>query len=144
MSKIGENIASAIRGGIGLVSVFVYGTLLTGENNHFVAKPYVQHVQPGAVHGRLYDVGDYPALQLAEEGIVEGEWLEVTEEGLQAMDELEWYFGPGHPDNEYERSWVRDMSGAREGWVYHWPERPKDLPRIDETSWKTYRKRKST
>ena len=55
--------------------------------------------KPGAVRGRLYDVGHYPALvrypslhSEAQEGIVIGEWFEVTEEGLKAMDILEDYY----------------------------------------------------
>lgn len=52
----------------GRYRVFVYGTLLTGEENHEVAAPYVRAACPGKVNGRLYNVGPYPALVLGEEG----------------------------------------------------------------------------
>ena len=29
------------------------------------------------------------------------------------MDVLETYYGPGHTNNEYERIWVKDVSGQR-------------------------------
>ncbi|MBP1962458.1 gamma-glutamylcyclotransferase family protein [Paenibacillus aceris] len=122
-----------------MISVFVYGTLLVGESNHSVAAPYVQSVQPGAIFGRLFDVGPYPALLLTEENRdwhVVGEWLEVNEEGLQAMDVLEGYHGPGG-SNEYDRVWIRDVSGLREGWVYIYPT-VEGLKVINGSSWKEY------
>ncbi|AMX83677.1 gamma-glutamylcyclotransferase [Geobacillus subterraneus] len=116
--------------------VFVYGTLLTGEDNHHVAAPYVLAVCPGKVNGRLYNVGSYPALVLGEDGEVEGEWLTVTEEGLKAMDELEDY-AEGRDDNEYERVWVRDACQPVEGYVYVYPpEKAAGLPPIPSGSWR--------
>ncbi|ASS99552.1 gamma-glutamylcyclotransferase [Geobacillus thermocatenulatus] len=116
--------------------VFVYGTLLTGEDNHCVAAPYVRAVCPGKVNGRLYSVGPYPALVLGEEGEVEGEWLTVTEEGLKAMDELEDY-AEGRDDNEYERIWVHDAHQPIEGYVYvYLPEKATGLPIISSGSWR--------
>lgn len=123
-----------------MISVFVYGTLLVGESNHYVAEPFVLSVQPGAVRGRLYDVGHYPALALPteheeeHENIVVGEWFEVTEAGLKAMDILEDYYGPGQ-SNEYERVWITDVNGSREGWVYIWQD-VSSLSEITSGSWK--------
>lgn len=103
-----------------LFRVFVYGTLLVGEENHFVAAPYIRNIQPGKVKGRLYNVGAYPALVVEEEGEVIGEWFTVTEEGLQAMDELEEY-EEGGQHNEYERVWIKDLEQPIEGYVYIYP-----------------------
>jgi gamma-glutamylcyclotransferase (GGCT)/AIG2-like uncharacterized protein YtfP len=123
-----------------MIAVFVYGTLLVGESNHAVVSPYLLNVQPGEIKGRLYDVGPYPALVCSGEDdrSITGEWIEVSEEGLAAMDELESYYGPGHADNEYERTWVRDVSGRREGWVYCWTS-PRGLQEIHNSSWRAYR-----
>lgn len=123
-----------------MIAVFVYGTLLVGESNHAVVSPYVLGVQPGEINGRLYDVGLYPAIVRSGENdpVIVGEWIEVSEEGLAAMDELESYYGPGHAHNEYERIWVRDVNGGREGWVYCWTS-PRGLPEIPGSSWKAYR-----
>ncbi|UJF34443.1 gamma-glutamylcyclotransferase family protein [Paenibacillus hexagrammi] len=120
-----------------MIYVFVYGTLLEGESNHHIAAPYVRSIQEGAIRGRLFDTGPYPALSIEKQDrIVEGQWLEVTEEGLQAMDELEDYKGPGE-DNEYERVWIQDISGDREGWVYSW-EDVSGLREILSGSWRKY------
>ncbi|SDN28509.1 Uncharacterized conserved protein YtfP, gamma-glutamylcyclotransferase (GGCT)/AIG2-like family [Paenibacillus sp. yr247] len=120
-----------------MIFVFVYGTLLVGECNHSVAAPFLRSVQPGRIVGRLFDVGPYPALALTDgDHQVVGEWLEVTEEGLQAMDVLEGYHGPG-ASNEYDRVWVSDVSGLREGWVYIWSN-INGLKEINGSSWKVY------
>lgn len=124
-----------------MISIFVYGTLLVGESNHSVVAPYLLSVQPGIIFGRLYDVGPYPALTLTEGSHqVVGEWLEVTEEGLQAADVLEGYDGPG-ASNEYDRVWIIDVSGRREGWVYIWPN-VCGLKEISDSSWKVYKEQK--
>lgn len=120
-----------------MVRVFVYGTLLVGEANHGVAAPYLLSVRPGRVRGRLYDVGAYPALVLDEAaGEVEGEWFEVTPEGLRAMDDLEEYRGPGQK-NAYERVWVRDAREERSGWVYVWLD-SRGYPEIPAGSWREW------
>lgn len=127
-----------------MISVFVYGTLLVGETNHHVVSPYVLSVQPGAVQGLLYDSGSYPALVLSGEhgGLVEGQWLTVTREGLERMDELEEYYGPGAV-NDYERVWVRDMlNREREGWVYVWTD-SRDCRLISGGSWKKHIREKT-
>jgi len=123
--------------------VFVYGTLLVGEANHHVAAPYLQHIQPGKVKGRLYDVGSYPALVLGGEEVVVGEWLTVTEEGIKQMDLLEDY-EEGRANNEYERVWVKDCEQDIEGYVYIYaPEKVAILPRIQSGSWREYRQAKT-
>jgi gamma-glutamylcyclotransferase (GGCT)/AIG2-like uncharacterized protein YtfP len=121
-----------------MVSVFVYGTLLVGESNHRVAKPYLKDVQPGKVKGRLYSVGAFPALVLDEDKgrEIEGEWFTVAEEGLAAMDWLEGYRGPGMA-NFYDRVWVKDMENNREGWVYVWND-SKGRPEIECGSWRRH------
>ncbi|TVY05506.1 gamma-glutamylcyclotransferase family protein [Paenibacillus cremeus] len=121
-----------------MISVFVYGTLLVGQSNHHVVAPYLLSVRAGAVRGFLYDYGTYPGLVLsdAENCLpVEGEWLLVTPEGLERMDELEDYYGPGQL-NDYERVWVRDARDeGLEGWVYVW-EDSRGCPLIPGGSWR--------
>lgn len=117
-----------------MIRVFVYGTLLRGESNHHVVAPFLYSCRPGFVRGRLYDVGEYPALILDPDGRrIKGEWLVVSEDGLRAMDRLEGYAGPGR-DNDYDRVWVRDESGEPEGWVYVWHE-SRGCPEIAADSW---------
>lgn len=124
-----------------MISVFVYGTLLTGEANHGVAEPYLDAAAPGAVRGVLVDNGDYPALLIGKaaesdpDAVVYGEWLTISREGLQAMDELEQYYGPGDLRNDYERVRITDVDGIRSGWVYIWSE-TRGCPPIRSGSWR--------
>lgn len=101
-----------------MIWLFVYGSLLPGLSGHHLAEPYLRGTKPGAVKGRLY-VNEYPALVPDEQGIpVTGEWLALDEAALPALDAYEDYYGPDHPDNEYERVWIKDVSGDPEGWAY--------------------------
>ncbi|WP_282943626.1 gamma-glutamylcyclotransferase family protein [Paenibacillus sp. RC67] len=123
-----------------MIQVFVYGTLLEGEANHTVAAPYVLQLEAGCVRGTLYDYGAYPALVLKGDSIVEGEWLQVTEEGLLQMDLLEDYNGPGQ-HNDYERVWICDaLRPEKEGWVYVWDD-GRGCPLIPGGSWRTHRQK---
>lgn len=125
-----------------MICVFVYGTLLTGEVNHHIAAPYLRHVEPGAVCGRLYDFGPYPGLVLEGEERIEGEWFQLDDEALVHLDALEEYYGPGQ-SNDYERVWVRDaLRPEREGWIYVWNDSRGCVP-IREGSWRVYVKKKS-
>lgn len=121
-----------------MIPLFVYGTLLSGEANYHIVEPYVLSARPGAVRGTLYDAGAYPALVLSgwEQGLVKGEWLVLRDEALAKTDKLEEYFGPGSPDNDYERVWIRDVKyEEREGWVYVW-NGSRGYPRIPGGSWR--------
>ncbi|WP_409344692.1 gamma-glutamylcyclotransferase [Paenibacillus sp. MBLB4367] len=118
--------------------VFVYGTLLSGQSNNHIAAPYTTASTPGTLRGRLYDIGDYPALVLSEDGLdVAGEWITVSDEGLRAMDDLEEYYGPGQA-NVYERVWIQDAYESWEGWVYVWL-KAEGYPEIAPASWRLYR-----
>lgn len=123
-----------------MIRVFVYGTLLTGERNHQVAAPYLLSLTSGRVRGRLYDAaaGRYPALVLDPNGgDVPGEWFTITEAGLAAMDQLEDFHGPNHPDNLYERVPVTDLDQDIEGWAYVWPD-DRGCPPIPGNAWRGY------
>ncbi|MFM1651832.1 gamma-glutamylcyclotransferase [Brevibacillus sp. B_LB10_24] len=126
-----------------MIWVFVYGTLLPGESNHHVVKPYLVQSQPGRVRGRLYDIGAYPALVLDEQADwVEGEWHCIREEGLRDLDELEGYTGEAH-NREYERVWIQDGEADRSGWVYVYGD-SRGYPPIPEGSWRHWRKQKES
>lgn len=124
-----------------MVCIFVYGTLLVGEVNHHVAAPYLLHVEPGTIRGKLYDFGPYPGLVTGGDQLIEGEWFQLTDEALAHLDALEEYYGPGQA-NDYERVWVGDaLRKGREGWVYVWND-SRGCPVIAEGSWRAYTQRK--
>lgn len=105
-----------------ILPVFVYGSLLPGFGNHNrYVKPYPHTLQPAIVRGHLYHFSaGYPGLLRGESGTVKGALLtfskDVYEEALAGLDELEDYFGPGDPRNEYERveESVMKMPGGEE------------------------------
>lgn len=124
-----------------MITLFVYGTLLKGEANHHVIAPHVLTAEPGAVRGKLYNVGPYPALMLSERvvgGMIAGEWMTVHEAALPGLDRLENYYAPGDVRNEYERVRVVDIDGIREGWVYVYVRQdPRLFPEIACGSWRS-------
>lgn len=127
-----------------LYKVFVYGTLLVGEENHYVAQPYIEYVEKGTIEGLLYNVGDYPAVVLVDGGMeIKGEWFTVNQKGLEQMDWLEDYTENGS-ENEYERVWVKDCYTNNEGFVYVYTnEKVRDLEQIKSGSWHEFRKNSS-
>jgi gamma-glutamylcyclotransferase (GGCT)/AIG2-like uncharacterized protein YtfP len=114
--------------------LFVYGTLLPGESNYGLVKPFLRASKPGVIGGRLYDAGEYPGLVLSAYDMVSGLWYTVDNEAMVVLDELEGYRGP-HYMNEYERVWISDaMDPSVQGWVYVWEEQP-PFPLIQSGNW---------
>ncbi|GFN31118.1 gamma-glutamylcyclotransferase family protein [Paenibacillus xylaniclasticus] len=122
--------------------VFVYGSLLPNQHNHYIVKQHIIRSESGKVAGRLVDCGSYPALvrdQIAVEqaSLVKGQWITVDEAGLAAMDELEEFYGY-EESNDYDRVWVKDVEQRQlEGWVYVW-ETDRGCPAIHESYWPDY------
>lgn len=88
--------------------IFVYGTLLKGMYNYEIyCSEENSYRKKAYVDGLLYSLKGkrYPALLAGEERIA-GEIHEVSEEALKRIDEMENYFGEGHPDNEYDKKIV--------------------------------------
>ncbi len=98
-----------------MTRVFVYGTLKRGRENHpwlegqrFIAEARTQPLY------RLYDMGGYPGMIRADNGVaVQGEIWEVDEAGLARLDVLE-----DIEDGEYERVMIELEDGRVEGYLY--------------------------
>lgn len=70
--------------------IFVYGTLLRGEDNHhFLRSASYLGSARTAPRFQLFDVGPYPALVDGGAMAVVGELYEVDVETLAALDDLE-------------------------------------------------------
>nr|WP_245575944.1 gamma-glutamylcyclotransferase family protein [Alicyclobacillus contaminans] len=94
--------------------MFAYGTLREGQFNCPVMESHLARaLGEGCIRGELYNLGAFPAVSLDGDGVVVGEWAEVTDNGLAALDRLE-----GYPEY-YDRSIVQDVNSGLEGWVYH-------------------------
>jgi len=99
--------------------VFVYGTLKRGGSNHewIAQQQFVAEARTMQLY-RLYDLGGYPGMVRAEDGIsIQGEVWSVDEAGLIKLDVLEDTDG-----GEYERVVVQlegEFSTQQvEGYIY--------------------------
>jgi len=95
--------------------VFVYGSLRRG-NPHPMSQrfPESKFVAAARAKGSLYDLGDYPGLQINESNaFVKGEVYEVDEATLKRMDDFE-------ASSHYLRKQIEILIDADQkvGWVY--------------------------
>ncbi|MFL6209783.1 MAG: gamma-glutamylcyclotransferase [Pyrinomonadaceae bacterium] len=107
--------------------LFIYGTLLPGEAVADVANIVQQlhRLGPAYVHGRLYDLGEYPGaiLDAAAETKIEGEVFELSTDPsvLSALDSYEGYDLADPTNSLFIRikSPVRLLDGREiESWMY--------------------------
>ena len=98
-----------------MTRIFVYGTLKRGcKNHHWLAgQRFIAEARTQPIY-RLYDMGGYPGMIRADNGVaVEGEIWEVDAGGLARLDVLEDIEG-----GEYERV-LLELEGDRvEGYLY--------------------------
>jgi len=116
---------------MGFHTIFVYGTLRKDQPNRPVVDPYlVSELGLGQIRGAMYDWGVCPAVTLEEDGLVVGEWIKVTEEGLARLDRLERY------PTLYDRVVVEDLVNGIRGSVYCMARRKVDgYERVESGDW---------
>ena len=92
--------------------IFVYGSLLVGEENHFYLRMATllgsAQTEPGYY---MVNLGPYPAMVAGGDGVVEGEVYDVDAPTLAALDELE-----EHPD-VYQRVPIQLSVGPAQTYV---------------------------
>jgi len=117
--------------------VFVYGTLLAGEPNSRLLSRAQRIGDARTEEGfTLFDLGAFPAMVRAREGIVVGELYEVDRETLAALDRLE-----GDP-SFYRRTAITlaPPMQAEPVWTYLLrPEQVAGRIRIESGSWRAHR-----
>lgn len=125
------------------MQVFVYGSLRAGGWYQAVIEPFVQNREPGWLEGMvLYQVDErYPGM-VPGAGVVRGDLVtlnpERADEALAALDKLEVFYGPGNPQNEYERQWAMVRSDSGElvrAWVYRWLGPTEGCPQVADGDW---------
>jgi gamma-glutamylcyclotransferase (GGCT)/AIG2-like uncharacterized protein YtfP len=120
------------------LALFVYGTLMTGEENH-ARMAGGKLLAPALTAPRycLYDLGPYPALVAGGETAVRGELYRVSRDLLDALDAFE-----GHPD--YFRRQAVALAGGREAAAYLFarPAELVDRAALDLGDWKRHRARR--
>lgn len=126
--------------------LFVYGTLMTGERNHFLLEPFIESAEPALLNGMdlLPVTAEYPGI-VPGPGAVRGELVALKPDrlfdALAVLDELEDYYGPGRPDNLYEREEVQvRLTDATtcQAWTYRWVGSVEGLKPIPQGDWRAY------
>ena len=112
--------------------VFVYGTLLAGEENHHVLRgaAFVGRAQTAARY-ELRDLGPYPALVEGGNQSVTGEVYEVDDAGLSALDAFE------ECPQLYRRVRIRLEEGSEVESYVQTREQAGTSPRIVSGDWRT-------
>jgi len=124
--------------------LFVYGTLMLGESNHGLIAPYVTRVSTAWVEGMklMQPYPDYPCM-VRGAGRVQGEILSLdpltAAEALRVMDQLEDYYGEGHPENEYNRVRILVHPLGLEAWAFLWARPLIGLSAIPSGDWRQRR-----
>lgn len=113
--------------------VFVYGTLLAGEPNHYVLAGAAflgpARTAPGF---ELFDLGPFPALVPGGATAVDGELYEVDDAGLARLDRLE-----GYPDL-YDRYHIPLAAGMAIAYLMR-PDQVAGQPRVVSGRWRDRR-----
>ena len=104
-----------------LQHVFVYGTLLAGEERGHVLDACER--RPAAISGQLVDLGrDYPGL-VPGEATVHGELVRLPGDAMLArLDGIEGFHAHTSPNNLYRRGFVKVRWGDEFvwAWTYYW------------------------
>ena len=114
--------------------VFVYGTLLAGEPNHYWLAG-AEPIGPArtAPAFELYTFGPYPGLVAGGHTSVVGELYAVTDAILARLDRLE-----GYPDF-YDRQEIALTEGTAIAYTVR-PDQVWGLPRVPNGDWRTLRR----
>ena len=119
------------------VNLIVYGTLMSGESNHWFCNGAVS-ITPCTITGTLYDTGyGYPAYVPMGNNKIAAELITIPFEDWEDVDNLE-----GYPMLYDRKVMVAKCANGREveGWVYIMNRLPAGATKIESGSWKTYRR----
>jgi gamma-glutamylaminecyclotransferase len=113
------------------VIVFVYGSLLRGEDNHAVLEGarFLGEAWTAPRYA-LIDLGQYPGLVAEGGAAVRGELYELEEEAVGTLDDFE-----GHP-HDYMRCAIELSDGGFAHAYLTPPERAAGRPRVASGSWR--------
>lgn len=130
-------------------NVFVYGTLLRGEERACVIRELgASAILLAESWGSLLDLGPYPGLVLdTQDAVVQGEFVKFgdIQRALATLDAIEGFVAPGSPDNLYERKRVEVGmcdGRVREAWTYVYAGDATDAMKIETGDWRASRGRR--
>jgi len=117
--------------------VFVYGTLLSGFENHDMVLGHeatlVATTTTANAHYRMVDVGYFPGVYLDGDSVVFGEVYDVDDETMGMLDALE-----GFP-RLYSRAQVQLENGML-AWMYIYNYGRPGMREIDDGDYRAYRR----
>lgn len=102
-------------------ALFVYGHLRFGQVGHerLGLAQCTQWLGEARIHGRLYDLGDYPGLILGGDDIVHGDLIGFDDATLWALLDAYEECDPGAPEiSEYRRLEADLHDEGGRAWVY--------------------------
>jgi gamma-glutamylcyclotransferase (GGCT)/AIG2-like uncharacterized protein YtfP len=118
--------------------LFVYGTLLSTEYNHQTIKGS-KLIGQGSIYGKLFDIGNYPALKEGE-NIIIGELYNIDDLTLKNCDQLEGYNQDDPENSPYIRKSVTVFLDKKElcAHVYYCNFGTKHYKEIESGNYKEY------
>lgn len=118
----------------GPVALIVYGTLMTGERNHYLCRNAIR-IEPCTINGTLYDTGyGYPAFEPETGGApVRAEYIQILHDDWTAIDHLEGY---PHLYDRRRCAATLDDGSTVFGWVYIMKTLPDGADIIVSGDWK--------
>jgi len=129
------------------IPVFVYGTLMTGESNWSIIRPFVYGTVPASLPNyEMVSVNHYPGIIEAEEfGVVFGQLMYIKKsrywEAIKRLDQLEG-FQKDHPKSSLflrKKVTVITENGVLCGaYVYTFNRSIKGLKKIKHGNWKIF------
>lgn len=128
------------------MKVFVYGTLLKGENlNSFLNdSPFIGY---GFTQGVLFDLGYYPGIKEGHDHFY-GELYEVNDQTLHQLDQLEGYYEKNPDQSLYIRTEVAIImlhdGSLEQAYVYFYNRECADENKIICGDYRRYKMEKST
>lgn len=121
--------------------LFVYGTLMSGGENHRLLARKAELVGPGRMRGRLFVVDYYPGLAESDDPreIVVGEVWRLVEPGiLRELDEFEGCFEKPPLFVRASRTVTIDGEGTLPAWVYVYAHPTAGLRSIPSGDWRAF------
>lgn len=128
--------------------LFIYGTLLSGIGHpmHELLTRYARLAGTGHIHGKLYEIADYPGLVLSNNArnIVWGEIYAVKDAAplFKYLDEYEGCAPRSRRPHEYQRDLVTIHDAAQHSllaWTYLYKHPVNHLQRIPTGDYLAYR-----
>jgi gamma-glutamylcyclotransferase (GGCT)/AIG2-like uncharacterized protein YtfP len=128
-------------------ALFVYGTLMRGEDRFALLEPFgLQCILLASARGSMLDLRAFPGLTRHREPSreVRGEFVRIAELGpaLQALDRIEGFRGFGIAGSLFRRTLIEVDAGdgrTRKAWVYELADAQSSAPAISSGDWRQHR-----